>query len=55
MPMPDNQTGQGEVTPWYPWAIGRVAIPWNGVGTILRGSTSFMPGTFLDGFFRLAE
>ena len=47
--MPDHQTGHGRAAPWYLWAVGGLAILWNGFGTILWGGTSFMPDTFLDG------
>jgi hypothetical protein len=45
--MPDNQ--KGSLTPWYLWAVGGLAILWNGLGTVLWGGTTFMPDTFLDG------
>ena len=47
--MSDNQTGPGHAVPWYLWAVGGLAILWNGFGTVLWGGTSFMPDTFLDG------
>ena len=47
--MPDNRTGHGRVAPWYLWAVGILAVLWNGVGTMLWGGTSFMPEIFLDG------
>ena len=47
--MPDNRAGQGRVAPWYLWAVGVLAILWNGFGTVLWGGTSFMPDAFLDG------
>ena len=45
--MPDNQSGQGRVAPWSLWAVGALAILWNGLGTLLWGGTTFMPDTFL--------
>jgi len=47
--MTDNQTGPGRAAPWYLWAVGALAILWNGYGVFLWGGTSFMPDTFLDG------
>ena len=47
--MPDNLTGHGRAAPWYLWAVGGLAVLWNGIGTFLWGGTSFMPDTFLDG------
>jgi len=47
--MPDNHTAHVRTPPWYLWAVGGVAILWNGIGTVLWGGTSFMPDTFLDG------
>ena len=47
--MTGNQTGPGHSAPWYLWAVGGVAILWNGFGTLLWAGTSFMPDTFLDG------
>ena len=47
--MPDDRTGRGRAAPWYLWAVGGLAILWNGIGTVLWGGTSFMPDTFLDG------
>ncbi len=49
--MTDNQSGQTEpglATPWSLWAVGAIAILWNGFGTMLWGGTSFMPDTFLS-------
>ena len=47
--MPDDQTGQGRAAPWYLWAVGVLALLWNGFGAVLWGGTTFMPDTFLDG------
>lgn len=47
--MPVNQAGQHLATPWYLWAVGGLAILWNGFGTMLWGGTTFIPETFLDG------
>lgn len=47
--MADNQTGRGGVAPWYLWAVGGIAILWNGFGTVLWGGTTFMPDKFLEG------
>ena len=47
--MPDDQTAQRSVTPWYLWLVGGLGILWNGFGTVLWGGTSFMPDTFLEG------
>ena len=35
--------------PWYFWAVGGVALLWNGLGVILWSGTSLAPDTFLDG------
>ncbi len=48
--MTDNQSGPGHAVPRYLWAVGGLAIAWNGFGTVLWGGTTFMPDTFLDGF-----
>jgi hypothetical protein len=49
MPMPDTRTGQGQVAPWTLWAVGGLALLWNGFGTLLWGGTTFLPDQFLDG------
>ncbi len=46
--MTDNQTGQ-TAAPWSLWAVGGLAILWNGYGSVLWGGVSFMPDAFLDG------
>jgi hypothetical protein len=45
--MPSNQFRQRPIAPWYLWAIGLLALLWNGFGVILWAGTSFMPDTFL--------
>ena len=47
--MSDDRTGQGRAVPLYLWAVGGLALLWNGFGTILWGGTTFMPDNFLDG------
>jgi hypothetical protein len=46
--VPDKRTGQGRAAPWSLWAVGGLAILWNGLGTILWAGTTFMPDAFLD-------
>jgi len=47
--MADSEPGQARRVPWHLWAIGALAILWNGFGTVLWGGTTFMPDTFLAG------
>jgi len=47
--MQDNQAGLGRAEPWHLWAVGGLAVLWNGFGAVLWGGTSFMPDSFLDG------
>jgi hypothetical protein len=46
--MPDNQSRQSRVASWYVWAVGALAILWNGFGTVLWAGTNFMPDKFLN-------
>jgi hypothetical protein len=46
--MPAGQTVQ-RGAPWYVWAVGVLAILWNGFGVMSWGGTSFMPDVFLSG------
>ncbi len=48
--MTGSQSEPNRTVSWYFWAIGGLAVLWNGFGTYLWGGTSFMPDTFLDGF-----
>ena len=47
--MTDDRTGQGRTAPWYLWAVGALALLWNGFGTFLWAGTTFMPDSFLAG------
>ena len=47
--MTDDRTGQGRTAPWYLWAIGALALLWNGFGTMLWAGTTFMPDSSLAG------
>ena len=41
--MRDIEIGGGDKAPWFLWAIGGVAVAWNGLGTFLWSSSTFMP------------
>jgi uncharacterized membrane protein len=45
--MTDARTDGRPWAPWYFWAVGVLALLWNGLGTFLWAGTSFMPDTFL--------
>jgi hypothetical protein len=47
--MPEKRTGRDRAAPWHLWAVGALAILWNGFGTFLWAGSSFMPETFLEG------
>ena len=46
--MAGNPTGQGRAAPWSLWAVGGLALLWNGLGTVLWGGTTFLPDAFLS-------
>lgn len=45
--MPEYQFMQRRTAPWALWAVGVVAILWNGMGTFLWAGTTFIPETAL--------
>ncbi len=48
--MTNIQAETSQAVPWYFWAVGVIAILWNGYGTFLWGGATFMPETALEGF-----
>jgi hypothetical protein len=47
--MAGQRSGLREEAPLSFWAVGVIALLWNGLGTILWGGTSLAPDTFLAG------
>lgn len=45
--MADDQAAPGAKAPRTLWALGAVALLWNGFGTFLWGGSTFSPDTFL--------
>lgn len=47
--MTEMESGRRSGSLWALWAVGGLALLWNGFGVVLWGGTALMPDAFLDG------